>query len=340
MPSAAVRMAYRFSCFLFFVNFFDRRLLAVGLTGRCCMSSRFPNQTRFTASWPPAIGFALRPHYWAKNLLVALPLVAAQRAHEPALLRSVALAMVAMCCVASLGYLVNDWCDREDDRRHPLKSQRPLIGVALPIGWLFLLVLTLGMLLGLCVWQLPAPVMIALVVYFVVSLLYSWRLKHLFLVDVALLVLLFELRLWVGALAVALPVSPWLLAFSFGFFLNLALLKRVAALAALSPLGCEAEPGRPYRLSHQPFLHRCGRFAGVLALLVLFAYLGSAKAAALYTQPWLLMPVVALLAFWLWRLWRLADAGKIAMDPVQFALRDWLSYGLLILIGFFWWLAR
>ncbi len=340
MPLPAVRMALRFSCFSLGVYFCDRRPLGVGMTGRCCMSSRPSHPTPSFVARLSAVFAVLRPHYWAKNGLVALPLVAAQRADEPALVWAVVRAMVAMCCVASLGYLANDWWDREDDHRHPLKTRRPMMADPLSLFGSALIGLSLVILLGFCVWQLPIPVVAVLALYLSVSLLYSWRLKHLFLVDVAVLVLLFEVRLWVGALAVAVPVSPWLLAFSFGFFLSLALLKRVAALSALSVLGCDREPGRPYRLPHQPLLRRGGRLAGLFALVILGTYLPSAKAAAMYARPWALVPVLGLLTFWLLRLWRLAEAGHIVNDPVQFALRDRLSYGLLILIGCCWWWAR
>lgn len=304
------------------------------------MSSRLANPSRsLTASLMAAIA-ALRPHYWTKNTLVFLPLLAAHRAAEPALLRAVAQATVALCCVASLGYLVNDYWDRADDRRHPLKTERRALDDRVTRTLLALIVLMLVIVAHLCLSPLPRSLSVVLGGYLLVSLLYSWRLKQWIWVDVVVLVLLFELRLWVGALAVAIPLSPWLLVFSLWFFLSLALLKRVAALTALSALGCDHEPGRPYQVSHLPLLRRLGRPAGLAALLVAAAYLASSKAAALYTRPWLLAPVLVLLALWLLRLWRLADAGTIRLDPVQFALRDQLSYGLLVLIGGFWWLAR
>jgi len=48
---------------------------------------------------------ALRPRHWLKNLLVFVPLVAAHRVLEIALLKKAALAFLAFGCFASSGYL-------------------------------------------------------------------------------------------------------------------------------------------------------------------------------------------------------------------------------------------
>jgi phosphoserine phosphatase len=73
---------------------------------------------------PAALLRALRPHQWAKNLLILLPLLAAHRLDAPGLLAAV-LAFIAFGLTASAVYLINDLLDLGADRRHPRKCRRP-----------------------------------------------------------------------------------------------------------------------------------------------------------------------------------------------------------------------
>ena len=68
----------------------------------------------------------LRPHQWAKNLLVALPLLMAHRIHDAGGWMHVALAFASFSLGASGMYVLNDLIDRPSDRAHPQKSRRPI----------------------------------------------------------------------------------------------------------------------------------------------------------------------------------------------------------------------
>lgn len=72
----------------------------------------------------------LRPEHWLKNILVFVPLIAAQRLFETALLEKAFLAFVAFGCLASSGYLLNDLFDLAADRHHPHKRLRPFVSRA------------------------------------------------------------------------------------------------------------------------------------------------------------------------------------------------------------------
>jgi 4-hydroxybenzoate polyprenyltransferase len=80
---------------------------------------------------------ALRPRQWTKNLLVFAGLIFSGRLLDPAALGHAALAFAAFCLVAGAHYIVNDVVDCEQDRHHPVKSQRPLASgrLSLPIAW-------------------------------------------------------------------------------------------------------------------------------------------------------------------------------------------------------------
>src|SRR5215211_7684583 len=69
---------------------------------------------------------SLRPSQWTKNLIIFAGLIFGQRLMDPrAVLTSVA-AFTVFCALSGVVYLVNDVADRNADRQHPLKRQRPI----------------------------------------------------------------------------------------------------------------------------------------------------------------------------------------------------------------------
>jgi 4-hydroxybenzoate polyprenyltransferase len=177
---------------------------------------------------------AMRPHQWVKNFFVLAPLVFAHRLAEPALVGRALAAFAAFCAAASAIYLVNDVRDREADRNHPAKQNRPLatgallpapaVAAAVALG---LAALAAGLYLG--------PLFTAILLgYLAMSLLYSWRLKHVVILDVMVLALGYLLRVEAGAAAVGVGVSSWLLLCTLFVALFLAFAKRRHELVMLA----------------------------------------------------------------------------------------------------------
>jgi hypothetical protein len=72
---------------------------------------------------------ALRPHQWAKNLLVLVPALAEHSVTNTETLVNALLALVSFSLCASGVYVANDLSDLEADRSHPKKSYRPFASV-------------------------------------------------------------------------------------------------------------------------------------------------------------------------------------------------------------------
>jgi 4-hydroxybenzoate polyprenyltransferase len=126
------------------------------------------------------------------------------------LLGRIVVAFAAFCCISSLVYILNDWRDRASDAQHPEKRHRPLAsGAVTPLqaGALALVLLVLGT--GLA-WG-HTTLLVLLAVYVALNLAYSWRLKHVPVVDVSIIASGFMLRLLAGTAAVGIPPSRWLL---------------------------------------------------------------------------------------------------------------------------------
>lgn len=153
----------------------------------------------------------IRPKQWAKNLLVfAAPLFAARMGEPEAALRAV-LAFAAMCLISSATYVVNDWLDRDRDRLHPEKADRPLASGRISGGVaVFLAVLLAGVGFGLAA-ALSMGSLKVVGVYAVLQVLYNLWLKRIPVADVFTLATGFVLRAILGATAVWVPISGWLL---------------------------------------------------------------------------------------------------------------------------------
>ncbi len=169
-----------------------------------------------------------------KNFLVFVPLLMAPEARELPLFLKTACAFVAFSVCASAVYVANDLLDLAADRRHQTKRRRPFAAGDLSLATGVALVpacLLTGFALA---WLLLPPAFVAvLAAYLAVTTAYSFRLKHVPLVDVIVLAMLYTGRVIAGAAATSLWPSPWILGFSLFFFLSLAFVKRYAELYAL-----------------------------------------------------------------------------------------------------------
>lgn len=168
-----------------------------------------------------------RPHQYLKNGFIFFPLFFGHRLYDLQALGLAFSAFVAFCAVASSAYVFNDICDREADRRHPLKRLRPLAKGTIDLGGavcFLILLLSLSLLLYLLL--LPRNFIFILGSYLVLNLLYSWKLKHLAIIDVVCIGLGFVLRIFAGGIAVNIWPSHWLVLMTFLLALFLALAKR------------------------------------------------------------------------------------------------------------------
>jgi len=275
---------------------------------------------------------ALRPKQWLKNLLVFVPLFAAHRFYEPAVIEKTLLAFAAFCCCASSGYVFNDVLDLSADRHHPTKRMRPFASGRLPLSYALAMVPAL-LVLG---WGLAGFGSLSLVgvvlLYSVLTLTYSLYIKKVVLLDVIVLAGLYTLRIMAGAVAVSIWLSPWLLAFSMFLFISLAFVKRYDELVVMRSVDGDHAKARSYEISDAELLASKGTASGYMAALVLALYISSNTAKALYRRPefmWLLCP---LLLYWVGHMWLVAHRGKMIDDPLVFALRDGTSRIVIVLM--------
>lgn len=150
---------------------------------------------------------ALRPERWARNALLAVPMLVAGElgAGNLALL---ALAFVAFSLVGSATYLINDIADLDADRRHQRKRHRPLASGSALLLRAVPLIPALA-LAGLVVAALVSLAFLAsAVAYLVLGLAYSLYLKCLPILGVLALAGLLLIRIVAGGIAIGVGSGP------------------------------------------------------------------------------------------------------------------------------------
>jgi len=265
---------------------------------------------------------ALRVHQWLKNLLLFVPLLTAFSFNTMEMLTSMAVAFLAFSLAASGTYIFNDLWDLGSDRQHPRKCKRPFARAALPIHQgLLVSIFALCASFWLSV-SVSLEFTLVVCLYVVFTTIYSWALKTYALIDVLSLSLLYTLRIWAGAVAVAIPVSSWLLAFSVFIFLSLALVKRCAELVSIREAGAEVAQGRDYQVSDLVILWPMGVGAALSSVVVFGLFISAPETQARYATPQLLWLVAIGLLYWLGRIWLKTSRGEMHDDPVVYALKD------------------
>lgn len=279
----------------------------------------------------PALLSAMRPHQWSKNLLIFVNILMAHQLTDGALMASTLLAFVAFCLCSSAVYLMNDLLDLEADRHHSDKHSRPFASGRISLMWgiavapaLLFASIVLANIAG-------GAFLPCLLVYFAITLAYSFALKRIVILDVLVLAILYTLRIVAGAAVVGVMPSFWLLSFSLFIFTSLAMAKRYAELKALESDLTAWASGRGYHVGDLAVIANLGVTSGYIATLVLALYINSPDVVELYRHSGLIWLLCPLLMYWIGRIWLLANRGELHQDPVVFATQDRASYLVCIL---------
>ncbi len=168
----------------------------------------------------------IRPHQYIKNLFIIAPLFFAGAITDQQALIASLLAFVFFSISASAIYVLNDLKDVNEDRLHPVKCDRPIASgrISIPQAWIiFTGLLALG-LLG--AYWLSEMLFYIVLLYVMLNVLYSFGLKHISIVDIAIIAFGFVLRILAGSAVIQIPPSMWIILMTFLLALFLALAKR------------------------------------------------------------------------------------------------------------------
>jgi len=157
-----------------------------------------------------AIFITLRPQQWVKNFVLFAGLIFSQNLGRPDLVLKTLAGFALFCLLSSSVYILNDIIDLESDRKHPLKSARPIAREEIKISSAMFLSILLALIsLGLSFWLSPLFALAA-ASYFVLNLFYSLYLKHVVIIDVMCIASGFVIRAVAGAVLIGVEISAWL----------------------------------------------------------------------------------------------------------------------------------
>lgn len=158
---------------------------------------------------PPALRL-LRVHQWIKSGFIAAPLFFSPEHVNNENIVRVALGILCWSLIASAIYILNDWRDRESDREHPSKKNRPLAAGTVSPQLALLMLAGLVATGGIGGYLLAPGFAVFLLVYAIINTAYSLRLKHVAVVDVMCIALGFVLRVEAGAELIHIDPSAWI----------------------------------------------------------------------------------------------------------------------------------
>jgi 4-hydroxybenzoate polyprenyltransferase len=266
-----------------------------------------------------------RPHQWIKNAVVLAGLVFAQATDQPQSVAAALVAVVAFILASAAAYVFNDLHDAAADRRHPTKRARPIASGRISSAtavWYGVSLLIASVLVSMAVsWVFTGTI----VTYLVVTGLYTLVLKQLPIVDVVVIALGFLLRAAGGAVAVSVPISPWLLLCAFLLSLFLGFGKRRAEFMLLKHAVAEHRPSlNGYTLA---LLDQLVRISAVSALVAYAVYTVDVPAVP---GSAIMVVTVPLVAFAIFRYLYLIYGRNLGGSPESLLYRDRWLLGSLI----------
>lgn len=152
-----------------------------------------------------------RPTQWLKNGLLLAALIFSAEIRSTTKLSAALMAMALFCLLSSAVYTFNDLFDRQQDKLHPLKKERPLASGKVPpnLAVAMVLILLSAGLVG--AWTVNFEFFIVAVLFVALNFMYTIWLKNIVIVDVMSVAISFVMRALAGAYAIAVPASKWML---------------------------------------------------------------------------------------------------------------------------------
>ncbi|MCK9409484.1 MAG: decaprenyl-phosphate phosphoribosyltransferase [Bacteriovoracaceae bacterium] len=181
----------------------------------------------------PAIFRLLRPLQWLKNGFVFTPLIFSKHLFEKEYYVDAFLSFIVFCFASSLVYIINDIVDREGDKLHPNKKQRPIASGEISIPFAAGISSFLALIVFVFASFLPVYFQYAVLIYIILQLAYSFSLKHVVILDLFIIAMGFMLRVFGGAFAIQVEISHWIVITTLFLSLFLAASKRRSELVMI-----------------------------------------------------------------------------------------------------------
>lgn len=211
---------------------------------------------------------SMRPRQWPKNGFVYVPLLFDGKLFDPRSVLATTIAFILLCLMSGAVYIMNDLVDIESDRQHPTKKNRPLPSGQLNPRFAAGAAAVMAAVALVAGYLLTPPLALILLFYLLLQVAYTFRLKHIVLLDVLTIAAGFILRIAAGVVVIDVQrFSPWLYVFGGFLALFMALGKRRAELVLLG-----GEAGNHRAILDDYSLDLIDRLQGIVTTSALVAY--------------------------------------------------------------------
>jgi 4-hydroxybenzoate polyprenyltransferase len=264
----------------------------------------------------------LRPGQWTKNLFLFAGVVFGHKLDDVPSVTAALLGFACFCLVSSAVYVLNDIHDRNEDRLHPSKRNRPIASGRISIGTaavLAILLLAGGLGGGL---RLDRGFFMVAAAYVLLQAAYTFRLKHVVLLDVISIGLGFVLRAVAGAVLVHVVISHWLVLCTFTLCLFLGFSKRRCELNTLAEdPGIQAARHRRTLAAYTPdLLNHMTTLAAGIAVVSFMLYATDKRTLDVFGTNYLVY-TLPLVVYAIFRFTLLVEHGRVD-GPTAVVLRD------------------
>ncbi|MBM7038061.1 decaprenyl-phosphate phosphoribosyltransferase [Vibrio ulleungensis] len=263
----------------------------------------------------------MRPKQWVKNTFVFAPLLFSGLFTDALSVQHCLSAFIIFCLASSATYVLNDYNDIENDRKHPVKSRtRPLASgeVSKPQARILMIVLYSIVALSALVYPKVVAVVAA---YLLLNVAYTFYLKHQPVLDIFTIATGFVLRVYAGAVSLDVPLSSWMFITTLSLALFLAAIKRRQELM---------KSGNKARSVLQFYtielVDKYAEMSATCAILFYSLFVISDKPDMVYTIPFVL--------FGLYRYWFIVESNDSGESPTDALFADlWLQLTIIGWIG-------
>ncbi len=268
----------------------------------------------------------IRPKHWVKNLLIFAPLFfVGDILNTNSLIKGIHL-FIVFSLLASSVYTINDIADKESDKLHPKKKNRPIAAGRITSTEAMLLTGTLLIAAILLSLSLPTKATITLGIYVIINLLYSFWLKHLVIVDIFIIASMYLLRIFAGGKLWNIHLSQWIILCTFFLALFLISAKRRAEFNAQG--GEKATTRKVMQSYNKDFLDHSLTITTTATLVTYSLYVVSIQ------KPYIIYSLF-IVTFGILRYLYLAYRYNIGQSPEQIIFKDpWILITILIWITY------
>lgn len=279
-------------------------------------------------SMPPLLRL-MRPKQWVKNAFVLAPLLFSGLFTNSEAIQSAIAAFVIFCLASSATYVLNDYSDIENDKKHPVKSKtRPLASGEVSKRTARILMVALYAIVVASTFFYP-KVVVVVVSYLLLNVAYTFYLKHQPVLDIFTIATGFVLRVLAGAVSLSVPLSSWMFITTLSLALYLAAIKRRQELVKSGASARDVL--KNYSLN---LIDKYAEMSATCAILFYSLFVMSDRPDMVFTIPFVL--------FGLYRYWfivEMEDSGESPTDALfndrilQLTIVGWVGacfYGLTV----------